>query len=314
VLGIFMRWKKHGLICSKETIGIPWFTKNIMVPVPFLLNEKCLRIFVAMCDDDNVARIGYIDVMPDNPKHILGYSESPVLDVGNPGTFSEHGVLPSSIIEMAGSVYIYYSAYQRLSSTIPYTIFSGLAVGDGHKFKNQTHAPILDRVNNELFVRAAPVVFKEENFYRVFYVSSEGIGWINDRGKLLPSYDIKQFTTHSLDDWRNLIGTTSIKLLSDGDEFGLSKISLWLENGIYKAIFAVRSVSKIYRLGYAESTDGIIFNRKDKLIGLDVSRFGWDSEMITFPEIYRYKNRTYLFYCGNGYGLGGLGYAELIDQ
>jgi hypothetical protein len=36
--------------------------------------------------------------------------------------------------------------------------------------------------------------------------------------------------------------------------------------------------------------------------------------MIAFAERLQYRDRTYLFYCGNHYGMDGMGYAELVEK
>lgn len=69
--------------------------------------------------------------------------------------------------------------------------------------------------------------------------------------------------------------------------------------------------SQSYRIGYAESQDGIHWTRKDECVGIDVSENGWDSEMIAYPYIYKHMDTTYLFYNGNGFGKSGFGYAIL---
>ena len=66
-----------------------------------------------------------------------------------------------------------------------------------------------------------------------------------------------------------------------------------------------------YVLGYAESTDGINWIRKDDQIGITTSKSGWDSEMIEYPFFINYNNKKYLFYNGNEYGKTGIGYAIL---
>jgi len=68
---------------------------------------------------------------------------------------------------------------------------------------------------------------------------------------------------------------------------------------------------KPYRIGYAESNDGITWIRKDDEIGIDVSQEGWDSEMIEYPFVIEHNNKQILFYNGNEYGKTGLGYAVL---
>jgi hypothetical protein len=69
--------------------------------------------------------------------------------------------------------------------------------------------------------------------------------------------------------------------------------------------------SNSYRIGYAESADGIEWIRKDDYLGLDVSPSGWDSEMVAYPYIYADATKKYMFYNGNGFGRSGLGCAVL---
>lgn len=309
-----MKWQKKGFICSSETLDLPWYKKNTMVPLPYLIDTERLRIFVTMCDAKNVGRIGYIDVDPNNPSSIIDYSKQPILDIGEPGSFSDSGVLTSSLLELDGKLYLYYSAYQSCEK-ITYLIFSGVAISEdrGNSFTNLTRAPILDRVDNEIFMRSSPTVIKEANDFLVWYTSDARDGWVNAGEKPRPCYDMKRIVVTSPTDWPRRSGNVCISLLGE-DEYGIAKPTIWKEDGCYKVIYAIRSLSKGYRLGYAESFDGVQFERKDDRVGIDVSDAGWDSEMITFPERYSHQDRTFLFYCGNHYGMAGMGYAELIDE
>jgi len=107
-----MKWHKRGVICNHETLDLPWFRKNVMVPLPHLVESERLRLFVTFCDAANVGRIGYVDVDPDDPARILGYSKTPVLDIGRPGTFCDNGILTASLLQAADGLYLYYSGYQ----------------------------------------------------------------------------------------------------------------------------------------------------------------------------------------------------------
>ena len=64
-----------------------------------------------------------------------------------------------------------------------------------------------------------------------------------------------------------------------------------------------------YRIGYAISNDGIIWERNDKMAGIDVSDSGWDSEMIEYPYVIKRNGKLLLFYNGNGFGQSGIGCA-----
>jgi len=73
--------------------------------------------------------------------------------------------------------------------------------------------------------------------------------------------------------------------------------------------YSVRGTA--YRIGYAESADGITWQRADPSAGIEVSRSGWDSEMIEYAYVVDRIGARHMFYNGNGYGRSGLGYARL---
>ena len=64
-----------------------------------------------------------------------------------------------------------------------------------------------------------------------------------------------------------------------------------------------------YRLGYAESLDGIQWERRDELVGVDVSPSGFDNEMIEYAAVVKHNGRHFMFYNGNNYGFDGIGLA-----
>ena len=85
-----MKWEKKGLIYCASNDSV-WRYQWAMLPTPLLLNDNCLRVFIGFCDKDNVGRIGYVDVNPDNPSQILKISNTPVLDIGRIGCFDDNG-------------------------------------------------------------------------------------------------------------------------------------------------------------------------------------------------------------------------------
>ncbi len=81
------------------------------------------------------------------------------------------------------------------------------------------------------------------------------------------------------------------------------------ESGVFKMWYSIRTLSKRYRIGYAESIDGKQWMRKDHKVGIDVSETGWDTEMICCSCIQKTKYGEYMFYNGNNYGETGFGVA-----
>jgi hypothetical protein len=71
--------------------------------------------------------------------------------------------------------------------------------------------------------------------------------------------------------------------------------------------FSVRGAH--YRIGYAESKDGLSWIRDDAAGGLPPSRAGWDSKMTAYPCVMRRGEVLYMLYNGNDYGATGIGVA-----
>ncbi len=308
-----MQWRKRGRIFDSGSFDLPWFRGNAMMPLAHLRADGRLRLFVTFCDDRNVGRIGWVDVDPADPSRILGHSARPVLDTGAPGSFTDNGILTAYLLRHGGRLYLYHSGYQACVN-VPYMVFSGVAVSDddGDSFTSLSPVPLLDRVAGEATVRSAPMVLEEGGRFHVWYTSDVSPGWFDADGKRKPRYDLKHLWADSPVDWPRTPGQPSLPLRGD-DEHGIAKGTLWKEGGLYRLIYSLRSASRGYRLGYAQSRDGLVFERRDDEVGLDVSDQGWDSEMIAFPERYAFGGTTWLFYCGNRYGQGGVGYAQLME-
>ncbi len=267
-----------------------------------------------MCDSKNIGRIGYVDVNPANFQEILDYSKEPVITIGEDGHFDDNGVVTASLLEDGEKLYMFYSGYQSCVK-VPYLIFTGLAVSYDHgdTFEKITkEVPLLDRISGECGTRCVPYVIKEGNTYRMWYTSDYGTGWIKTPAKLEPYYDMKYMESENLFQWPRG-GVTAITF-ANNDEHGICKCTVWKEDNIYKVIYSLRYMSKGYRLGYAESEDGIHFVRMDNKIGITVSEQGFDDDMICFAERIQIGNDVYLIYSGNHYGMEGIGYAKLVEK
>ena len=80
----------------------------------------------------------------------------------------------------------------------------------------------------------------------------------------------------------------------------------------YRSLLNYRSdTTSAYRLGYAESDDGIHWDRTDERVGFERSATGWDSEMMEYCWLQPHQGEHYLLYNGNGFGQSGFGIARL---
>jgi hypothetical protein len=142
----------------------------------------------------------------------------------------------------------------------------------------------------------------------MWYLS--GMKWMMEARAPKHYYHIKYAESHDGIDWRRT-GTVCIDF-KDQDEYAISRPTVLRENGLYRMWFSHRGHS--YRIGYADSRNGILWNRRDKDVGMDVSESGWDSEMIEYPFVFRHGERLYMLYNGNGYGRTGVGLAVLESE
>jgi hypothetical protein len=300
-----MRWRKLGLLYAPDGCET-WARSHAMIPTPLCLSDDFIRLYVSHLDDRSVGRIGYIDVRASDPTRPLAIAAQPVLNIGAPGTFDDNGVVPSCIMRSATGLRLYYSGFQ-IQTKIPYTIFSSVAAADtlGKAFSRASAAPLLDRTGSELFFRAAPFVMHDQGGWRMWYIG--GSDWTeNGEGKLLPRYSLRHTRSHDGLDWRN----PSVECMApNGDEeIGFGRPFILRQRAVYHMWYSIRRRSG-YGLGYAESTDGLSWVRKDEAVGIDCSDSGWDSEMICYTAIVPANGRWLMFYNGNGYGRTGVGVA-----
>ena len=138
----------------------------------------------------------------------------------------------------------------------------------------------------------------------MWYVSCEG--WIHAD---LPKYNIKLATSNDGINWKQP-GIVCLDF-KDENETALARPCIIKEDGIYKMWLSYKTLEQTYRIGYAESSDGISWKRKDDEVTITVSNSGWDSEMIEYPYVFIHNGKKYMAYNGNGYGENGAGLAVL---
>lgn len=307
-----MKWEKKGLIyCPSGEPG--WRNQFAMLPTPLLMQDR-LRVFLGFCDEKNVGRIGYVDVNPDNPSEVYTISRFPVFDIGRPGAFDDNGVVPISILqEKNDQVYLYYIGFQ-LGVKTPYFMFGGLALSNdgGKTFYRYSESPILDRTKDEIFARCGINVIKEDGKYKMWYIGSNKEGWTESGGKLKPLYIMKYTESYDGIHWNG--ESVTCMDYQTADEHGFGRPYVWKENGLYRMMYSIRTYSRGYYLGYAESKDGRSWDRMDDKVGIGLGHDSWDDTNMSYPFILKYMDKVYLFYNGNGCGKSGFGYAELREN
>jgi hypothetical protein len=295
------QWRKLGLIIKPDK-RLFWAQTHCMVPTPQNLGDGLARVFFSGRDALNRSHIGHATVDLNLNGRVLDYATEPVLAPGALGCFDDNGVTPSCVFEFPnGELGLYYIGWNP-GSTVRMHIFGGLAISKdrGKTFERWSRAPILERTRTDPYLNTAPWVVRDGDGYRIFYVS--GYEWLH---KDMPRYNIK---TGYSKDGKHWVREGHVCLdFRDETEHALARPYVVVEDGVWRMWFSYKSTC--YRIGYAESRDGLSWERLDYLAGIDLSPSGFDSEMIEYAAVVRHDGRRFMFYNGNNYGFEGIGLA-----
>ncbi len=298
------RWIKKGLIFAPEE-NSDWLFSHAALPVVDRIGDS-YRVYVSSRDKQGRAQVGYFDIDLEKPEKILRVSEKPVIGLGSLGAFDDNGVTTSWIVNHGQKKYHYYSGWS-LGVTVPFYFYVGLAISEdgGETYQRASPAPILERNDIDPYLTASPCVLVEDGRWRMWYAS--GTGWKMKDDQPQHYYHIKYAESADGIHWKRE-GVVCIDYQSP-KEYAIARPCVIKEGGIYKMWYSYRGTS--YRIGYAESVDGLEWAREDRESGIDVSESGWDSEMIEYPYVFDHEGMRYMLYNGNGYGKTGIGLAVL---
>jgi len=298
-----MAWVTRGRIVVPDGQA-PWVGTHAALPA-VLDVAGAHRIYFSSRDAGNRSHIGYATVPRLTPDAPVTFSPSAVLTPGSLGAFDDAGVTMSCVVPHDGRHYLFYTGW-ALGVRVPFYLHSGLAVSDdgGDTFTRLSVAPLLDRIDVDPYLNASPWVIVENGVWRMWYVS--GTGWIDTATGPQHRYHVKYAESR---DGRHWTRTGHVCLdYASPEEYAFGRPCVVKDADRYRMWYCVRGAH--YRLGYAESPDGLVWTRLDDRAGLEPSAGGWDAEMIAYPVVHDSGGRRVLLYNGNGYGRTGIGLAE----
>lgn len=308
-----MKWIKKGRI-FKASGEYGWIRSHAQIPT-VLVKDDVLRVYFSPRPQPGLSCIAAMDLDIENPVRIIRIYDKPVLEHGEPGYFDEHGVMPNFVWEADGKIYLHYVGWSRRDS-IPYSNWVGMAVSDdgGLTFKKCFKGPVLDRTVNEILSGTGLVGIKKQDMWYGFYAN--GTKWYkNSTGGFDSAYEITYAKSKDLINWTD---RTGIPILPKKKEREANTRPTIIRIGdLYHMWFCYRGVDdyhdgkESYSIGYAWSEDLENWHREDEKSGIEKSEAGWDSKMMAYPYVVSARDKYYMFYCGNGFGVDGYGYAEL---
>ncbi len=308
-----MEWVKKGLIfCPDGSDSL--MNSHAAIPFADRLDEEIIRIYFSSRNSEGKSLPFSIDVDSNNISKILRINKEPILQLGKLGTFDDSGIMPSCIVNYEGKKYMYYIAWNP-QVTVSYRLSIGLAISidNGASYTKYSEAPICDRDLNEPYFNTAPYVLIENGVWRMWYISCTE--WLIVQNYPEPKYHVKYCESNDGTHWSKK-GIVCIDY--DADEEAIGRPCVLNENGFYKMYYSYRKIDdyrsddrKGYRLGYAESPDGINWKKfkNEEIFPFSNNESDWDYNMNEYCHVFFSMGIKTMIYNGNGFGKSGMGYA-----
>lgn len=315
------KWNKLGRIFNPtDIIEKDWLKEFAQAPSTLIFDDFVRVYFSCRPNRDKngqfVSYSAFVDLDRKNLFNIINIAKKPVFKLGEKGCFDEFGTYPMSVIREDERLLAYYAGWTRCES-VPFNTAIGIAksIDNGESFDKLGNGPILSYSPDEPFLLSGPKIRKFNDVYYLFYIC--GKKWIMINQKPEMSLKIRMATSTDGLNWtkhnKNLIPDAN-----GGNESQASPDVIY-SNGKYHMFFcnwlpSTFRETKSRKIGYAYSTNLTNWTRNDARVGIDLSKEGWDSEMIAYPHVFELDGKTYMLYIGNEVGRYGFGLAELEGE
>lgn len=317
-----MKWEKLGRIFNPIEYSLINNCVDFAQSPQTLVFDNFVRIYFSTREIDKygkyLSHISFIDIDKEF-KRIINISNQQVIGLGGLGCFDEHGIFPINVLKTKDKILAYTTGWNRRAS-VSADSSVGLAYSDnnGLTFQKYGTGPILTSSLDEPFLIGDAFVTIFEEVYHMWYIF--GTRWIADSSEDSPQrvYKIAHATS-----------TDGILWIKEGKKIIPDKLNenecqalptvIKFKNK-YHMFFCYREatgfrklIDRSYRIGYAYSEDLSNWIREDYAVGIDISKEGWDSEMMCYPHVFKCDEKIYLLYNGNDFGRFGFGLAVLKE-
>lgn len=300
-----MKWIKLGQIFIVNNAN-PYLLSHASNPLPYQINDSCFRIFYCGRDLNNRSSVGYVDFNI-KKRSLISYPKNPIFIYGGKNSFYSHGVSLGNIYtdKYEQNKWLLFMGWKIRPNEHWHGVIGRLLLINNENLILNPRNPFLALDQEDPISLSYPFVIYHQGGFKMWYGST--ITW--DAGNNEMIHVIKYATSCDGINW-NKKGIAIPFEINIAQAF--SRPTVIIDTSGYKMWYSYRKGDGTkYRIGYAESKDGINWIRKDGEVGIDVSASGWDSEMICYPFVFDYEGNRYMLYNGNGYGKTGFGLAIL---
>jgi predicted GH43/DUF377 family glycosyl hydrolase len=317
-----MKWVKLGKIFDPTGLELPNNCFGFAQAPQTLVLVDRVRIYFSTRERDSsgkyLSHVAFVD-FDKNLKDVIAISKSTVIELGKLGCFDEHGIFPVNVFKDGDRVLAYTTGWNRkVSVSADASIGLAISHDDGLTFQKFGQGPVMAAALHEPFLVGDAFVIKHDDLFHMWYIF--GLRWVKSAESEPPDrvYKIAHATSGDGIQWHR-DGKTIIGDKLNADECQALP-TVFHRNDTFHMYFCYRQAHGFrtqshhgYRLGYAYSKDLLHWVRDDKLVGIDVSRDGWDSQMQCYPHTFELEGKIYMLYNGNEFGRCGFGLAVLDE-
>lgn len=315
-----MKWKKLGRIFDPTSHELPNSCLEFAQSPQTLVCDNYVRIYFSTRQKDKngkfLSHIAFVD-FDKNFKTIRNISSLTVIELGKLGCYDEHGIFPLNVVRNQQKILGYIGGWsRRVSVSVETSIGVAESKDNGLTFQRIGDGPVLTSSLNEPCLVGDPFVTVFDNIYHMWYIY--GTQWVQPAGTDAQQrvYKIGYATSNDGISWKKQDKQLISDKLNPNECQALP--SVIKHDNKYHMVFCYREATdfrenskRAYRIGYAHSEDLVNWIREDENIGIDVSKEGWDSEMMCYPHIFHCNGNVYMLYNGNKFGRYGFGLAIL---
>ncbi|MEZ5038106.1 MAG: hypothetical protein R2760_11545 [Chitinophagales bacterium] len=299
-----MNWIKLGQVFKMKELH-PLLKSHAANPLAVHLNNDTYRVFFSSRDNNSKSSVGFADIDIIKLK-VLNICAAPIVKYGEEESFCSHGISIGNLYEQDDKRFILFMGWNIRNNEHWRGDIGRLELLSDNKTLNLNPTKAFIGIDIEDPISLSyPFVLFHEGVYKMWYGST--ISWTSENGEMI--HAIKYAVSSDGINWKRKGIAIPYEI---GQAQAFSRPMVLIDKNGYKMWYSYRSGDRTkYRIGYATSVDGIVWERKHDEVGIDVSDSGWDSEMICYPFVFKHKKQVYMFYNGNDYGREGFGMARL---
>lgn len=298
-------WQKLGLLyCPSSSGRHPKLLTHAANPLPIRLGGDVYRIFFSGRDASNRSSVGAVDIDIVR-REVVCEHWLPFFEHGPEGSFFADGVSIGNCYFADGVQYMLFMGWQNPEAGHWRGDIGRLIVRPDLTLELDSSTPFMASDAVDPISLSYPwVLERPQGGYHMWYGSTAT--WDAGNGEML--HVIKSATSTDGHAW-NREGLAVPYSVGKAQAFSRPTVDRQ-DDGKHEMWFSYRSGNgEKYRIGHADSLDGVNWELSLENSGIDVSAEGWDSEMIEYPFVLDHDGRRYMLYNGNGYGKTGFGLA-----